>query len=171
MVTALILSREGGMVEARAEARMEGGAMPGRVAVTLALLLAGCGSVEANRPATLNLPGEAMEVAVGGQMVDRSSTTVTVTPMQPRPRVVGFRAEFVYLGLLGSDPAGRSTIRVRYAEHKIAGGVEIEPPEYRAEVTLDLARSRIIEFRGWRIGVLDATDSTIKYEVVGIPAP
>ncbi len=39
------------------------------------------------------------------------------------------------------------------------------------EVTLDLSRSRTIEFKGWRIAVLDANDSIIRYEVVGSPAP
>jgi hypothetical protein len=148
-----------------------GEAMSGRVAVTLALLLAGCGSVEANRPTTILRPGEVTDVAVGGQMVNKTSTTVTVTAMVPKPRVDGLRAEFVYLGLLGSDPAGRGTIRVRYAEYRIANGIEIEPAAYRAEVMLDLAQSRTLEFKGWRIGVLEATEASIRYEVVGTPAP
>jgi hypothetical protein len=146
-------------------------ALRGRVAVTLALLLAGCGSVEANRPTTIPRSGEVTDVAVGGQMVSKTSTTVTVTAMVPKPRVDGLRAEFVYLGLLGSDPVGRNTVRVRYAEHKIANGIEIDPPAYRAEVTLDLAQSRTLEFKGWRIGVLEATEASIRYEVVGTPAP
>ena len=146
--------------------------MPGRVVVTVALLLAACGSGPANRPSTLvHPPGDVMQAAVGGPMVSRTSTAVTVTPMVPKPRVDGSRAEFVYLGLLGSDPVGRSTVRVRYAEYRIANGVEIEPPEYRAEVTLDLAQARVLEFKGWRIGVLEATDASIRYEVVGSPAP
>jgi hypothetical protein len=143
----------------------------GRVAVTLALLLAGCGSVEANRPTTIPRSGEVTDVAVGGQMVNKTSTTVTVTSMVPKPRVDGLRAEFVYLGLLGSDPVGRKTVRVRYAEFRIANGIEIDPPAYRAEVTLDLAQSRTLEFKGWRIGVLEATEASIRYEVVGTPAP
>lgn len=142
------------------------------VAVTLALVLAGCGSAQANRPVTtLHRSGEVLEVAVGGLMVNDTRTTVTVTPMVPKPRVDGSRAEFAYLGLLGSDPVGRNTIRVRHALHRIANGVEDERPEYRAEVTLDLGQSRTIEFRGWRIGVLDATDTAIRFEVVGSPAP
>jgi hypothetical protein len=96
---------------------------------------------------------------------------MVVTSMVPRPRVDGLSAEFVYLGLLGSDPAGRETIRVRYEEHRIANGVEVDRPEYRAEVTLDLTRSRVIEFRGWRIAILGATDRSIRYQVVGTPAP
>lgn len=109
--------------------------------------------------------------AVGKPMVTETSTTVTVHPTTRKVRVDGYRTELVYLGFLGSDPAGRSTIRVRYAEHRIADGIESEVPEYRAEVTLDLSRSRTIEFKGWRIGVLDATESSIRYEVVGSPAP
>ncbi len=142
------------------------------VAVTLVLLLAACGSSQANRPATLSHPpGDVMQAAVGGPMVNRTSTAVTVTPMVPKARVDGSRTEFVYLGLLGSDPVGRNTVRVRYGEYRIANGVEIEPPEYRAEVTLDLAQARVLEFKGWRIGVLEATDASIRYEVVGSPAP
>lgn len=112
-----------------------------------------------------------MEAAVGKPMVDNTSTTVTVTPLTQKGRTEGVRAELVYLGFLESDPAGRNTIRVRYAEHRIVDGVEIERPEYRAEVTLDLSRGRTLDFKGWRIGVLDATDSAIRYEVVGSPAP
>lgn len=141
------------------------------VTVTMALVLAGCGSAQANRPTTtLHRPGEAIEVAVGHPMVNDTRTTVTVTPMVPNPRVDGFRADFVYLGLLGSDPVGRNTVRVRYAEHKIVNGVAIDPPEYWAEVTLDLGQSRTLEFKGWRIGVIEATGSTIRFEVVGTPA-
>ena len=141
------------------------------VTVTLALVLAGCGSAQANRPTTTLHREGVMEVAVGGQMVNKSSTSVTVTAMVPKPRVVGSRAEFVYLGLLGSDPVGRNTIRVRYAEHVIANDVENERPEYWAEVTLDLGQSRTLDFKGWRIEVLEATASAIKFEVVGTPAP
>ena len=112
-----------------------------------------------------------MEAAVGGRMVDNTSTTVTVTAMTQASRVEGVRAEFVYLGLLGSGPAARTTARVRYAEHKIANGVETERPEYWAEVDLDLTRGRTIEFKGWRIEVLEATESSVRYEVVGSPAP
>jgi hypothetical protein len=140
--------------------------------MSLALALAGCGSVQTN-PSRTSLPrtGEVMEAAVGTPMVDNTSTTVTVTPLTQRGRTEGLRAELVYLGLLGSDPVGRRTIRVRYEEHKIVDGIESERPEYRAEVTLDLGQVRTIEFKGWRIAVLDATDSAIRYEVVGSPAP
>ena len=112
-----------------------------------------------------------MEAAVGSPMVDNTSTTVTVTPLTQKGRTEGLRAELVYLGLLGSDPAGRNTIRVRYAEHRIVDGVTNERPEYRAEVILDLGQGRILEFKGWRIAVLDATGSTIRYEVIGSPVP
>jgi hypothetical protein len=142
------------------------------VALTLAFTLAGCASGPTTpRIDTYDRPGEATEAAVGSPMVSNRSTTMVVTSMVPRPRVDGLSAEFVYLGLLGSDPAGRETIRVRYEEHRIANGVEDERPEYRAEVTLDLTRSRVIEFRGWRIAILGATDRSIRYQVVGTPAP
>jgi hypothetical protein len=142
------------------------------VGLTVAFTLAGCASGPPTpRIDTYARSDEAMEVAVGSPMVSNRSTTMVVTSMVPKPRVDGLSAEFVYLGLLGSDPAGRNTIRVRYEEHKIANGVEDERPAYRAEVTLDLGRSRVIEFRGWRISILDATDRSIRYQVVGSPAP
>jgi hypothetical protein len=112
-----------------------------------------------------------MEAAIGNPMVNDTRTTVTVSPLVPKPRVDGSRAEFVYLGLLGPDPVGRNTIRVRYAEHVIANDVENERPEYRAEVTLDLGQSRTLEFKGWRIEVLEASAAAIRFEVVGTPAP
>jgi hypothetical protein len=138
------------------------------VALAVAITLAGCGSVPPIT--TVARSGEVTQVSVGSPMVSHRSTTVVVAPRSQKSRVDGVRAEFVYLGLLGSDPAGKNTIRVRYEEHKIANGIEDERPELRAEVTLDLSRSRVVEFKGWRIGVLDATDSSIKYEVVGSPA-
>jgi hypothetical protein len=141
------------------------------VTVTLALLLAGCGSAQANRPTSTLHRGGVMEVAIGNPMVNDTRTTVTVSPLVPKPRVDGSRAEFVYLGLLGPDPVGRNTIRVRYAEHVIANDVENERPEYRAEVTLDLGQSRTLEFKGWRIEVLEASAAAIRFEVVGTPAP
>jgi len=142
------------------------------VAVTVAFALAGCGSVKANQPVgTYQRSEGVMQAAVGAPMVNNKSTLVSVAPLGMQPRIDGLRQEFVYLGLLGSDPAGRNTIRVRYEERKVANGVEGERPEYWAEVNLDLTRSRVIDFKGWRIEVLDATDSTIKYEVVGSPAP
>ncbi len=142
------------------------------VALAVAFALAGCASSPPTpRIDTYDRPGEATEAAVGNPMVSNRSTTLVVTSMVPKPRVDGLTAEFVYLGLLGSDPAGKSTIRVRYEEHKIANGVEDPRPEYRAEVTLDLSRSRVIEFRGWRIAILDATDRSIRYQVIGSPAP
>jgi hypothetical protein len=142
------------------------------VRLAVAFALAGCASAPPTpRIDTYTRSGEAMEVAVGNPMVSNRSTTMVVTSMVPKPRVDGLTAEFVYLGLLGSDPAGKNTVRVRYEEHKIANGLEDERPEYRAEVTLDLSRSRIIEFRGWRIAILDATDRSIRFQVVGSPAP
>jgi hypothetical protein len=138
------------------------------VAWTVAIALAGCGSA---RPiTTVDRSGEVTQVSVGSPMVSHRSTTVVVTPTAQKSRLDGLRAEFVYLGLLGSDPAGKSTIRVRYEEHRIVNGIEEERPSLRAEVTLDLSRSRVIEYKDWRIRVLDATDTTIRCEVVGSPA-
>jgi hypothetical protein len=120
---------------------------------------------------TFSVSGDVLQAAVGSRMVNDTRTTMTYVPMTRTSRVDGLQSEFVYLGLLGSDPPGRKTIRVRYAERRIADGVAVEPPEYRAEVTLDLDQKRVIEFRGWRIRVLDATDATVRYEVIGSPAP
>jgi hypothetical protein len=141
------------------------------VAVMVALALAGCASSKKNPSIeTLGRSGGVMEVAVGSPMVDDRSTKVTVTALVPKPRVDGSRTQFVYLGFLGTDPVGRRTIRVRYEEHKIADGVESETPSLRAEVQLDLGLGRTIDFEGWRIDVLDATESRIRFEVVGTPS-
>jgi hypothetical protein len=138
------------------------------VAWTVAIVLAGCGS--AKPITTVVRSSEVTQVPVGSPMVSNRSTTVVVTPTAQKSRVDGLRAEFVYLGLLGSDPVGKNTVRVRYEEHRIANGIEEERPTLRAEVTLDLSRSRVIEYKNWRIRVLDATDSSIQCEVVGSPA-
>jgi hypothetical protein len=37
-------------------------------------------------------------------------------------------------------------------------------------VQLDLRLGRTIEFEDWRIDVIDATESSIQFAVVGIPA-
>jgi hypothetical protein len=137
------------------------------VAMTAVLALAACSAVQ--QPTTFHGAEGPMQVAVGAPMVTNESSTVRVTPLVPSPRVAGSRAEFVYLGLLGSDPEGRSTIRVRYEERKIPAVADGEKPDYRAELTLDLSRSRVLEFRGWRIEVLEASDSAIRYEVIGRP--
>ncbi|MEI6224966.1 MAG: hypothetical protein WCS72_09445 [Deltaproteobacteria bacterium] len=141
------------------------------VAVTMLLTLAACSGAPAKPPTSFAMNEEPLSVAVGGQMVNDTRTAVTFTPVTNVSRVDGTRSELVYLGLLGSGPAGKSTIRVRYQEHKIVNGVEVERPEYRAEVTLDLAQSRMLDFKGWQVGVLEATDSAIRYQVVGSPAP
>jgi hypothetical protein len=140
------------------------------VVVMIALVLAGCGSVRTNPPSDgTSFSGEAMEAAVGARMVNYTSTTVRIDPLTRQARTEGVRVEFVYLGLQGSDPIGKNTIRVRYEEHKVVEGVEKESPEYRAEVRLDLGLGRIIMFRGWRIGVVDATESVIKFVAVWNP--
>jgi hypothetical protein len=136
------------------------------------LALAACSAAPPAPPAqTFRRSGEVRQVAVGGPMLSNRSTTVVVAPLAKSPRVDGVRAELVYLGLLGTDPAGRNTARFRYEEHEIAGGVEEERAEFRATVTLDLARSRVLDFRGCRVDVLEATDSWIRYEILGNALP
>jgi hypothetical protein len=141
------------------------------VAVTMMLTLAACSSAPATPPTSIARSEEPLQVGVGGQMVNDTGTVVSFAPVTKVSRVDGSRSEIVYLGLLGSDPAAKSTIRVRYQEHRIVNGVEVERPEYRAEVTLDLAKSRMLDFKGWQIGVIEATDTSIRYQVVGSPAP
>lgn len=140
------------------------------VAASFALALAGCGSVQANPPQSHLRTDGPLQAAIGSPMVDNRSTTVTVTALVQKPRVDGLRADFVYLGFSGSDPAARNTIRVRYEEYLTKDGVESERVEYRAEIDLDLSRSKVLEWKGWRIQVIEATDSAIRYEVVGSPA-
>jgi hypothetical protein len=84
-------------------------------------------------------------------------------------RAEGLRSEFVYLGLAGTDPAGRNVVRVRYAEYRIVDGVEKETPEHRAEVRLDLSRGKVMAYRGWDIGVVEATATAIRF--VAVPGP
>jgi hypothetical protein len=141
------------------------------IALGMLLTLAACSTVPANQPTSLARNDAPLEVGVGGKMVNNTSTVVSILPVTNASRVDGFRAELVYVGLLGSDPAGKRTIRLRYEEHKIANGIEVERPEYRAEVTLDLAQSRTLDFKGWRVGVLEATETAIRYQVLGSPAP
>jgi hypothetical protein len=142
------------------------------VAVTLLLALAACSSgPPAKPPTSFARDGEPLQAAVGGRMVDDTSTFVSIAPVTSTSRVDGSRSELLYLGLLGPEPAAKGTIRVRYEEHRIVNGVEVERPEYRAEVTLDLAQSRTLDFKGWQIVVLEATDAAIRFRVVGSPAP
>lgn len=138
--------------------------------VALATALAGCGAAPPNPPESIARSDGARSAAVGGPMVNDRITMVTVTALVPKPRVDGVRAEFVYLGLLGTDPAGQHTARVRYQEFPIRDGVEGERADYRAEIDLDLSRAKVLEFKGWRIQVIEATDAAIRYEVIGIPA-
>ncbi len=103
-------------------------------------------------------------------MVNDRSTTVTVTALVPKPRVDGLRDRPRLPGAPGTDPAGRNTARVRYEEYLTRDGVESERVDYRAEINLDLTRSKVLEFKGWRIQVIEATDTAIRYEVIGSPA-
>jgi len=142
------------------------------VAVMTALTLASCGSAKTNPSSdSRTFSGDAQEVALGKRMVDRTSITARIDPVSRMPRVDGVRVEFVYLGFLGQDPSGKTTIRVRYEEHKIVEGVENEAADFRAEVRLDLGKGRVIAFRGWQLGVVDATEDAIKFVAVWSPPP
>lgn len=138
--------------------------------LALPVALSGCASGPAKAPESLVRADGVQVAAVGGSMVNDRTTMVTVTSLVPKPRVDGLRTDFVYLGLLGTDPAGRNVARVRYEEHLTQDGVESERVEYRAVIELDLARGDVLSFKGWRIRVLEATDASIRYEVIGVPA-
>lgn len=141
------------------------------VAAALALTFTACASSGKAPPSgSFTFSGDAVEVAVGGRMVNHSGTTVRVDPVTGKSRTEGLRAEFVYLGLAGSDPAGRATVRVRYAEYRSVDGVEKEAPEHRAEVRLDLSRGKVMSYRGWEIGVVEATDAAIRFVAVQGPS-
>jgi hypothetical protein len=140
------------------------------VVAVMALTLSACASAgKAPAPGTVTFSGDAVEAPVGGRMVNHTGTTIRVDPVTGKARSEGLRTEFVYLGLAGTDPAGRTTVRVRHAEYRIVDGVEKEAPEHRAEVRLDLSRGKVISYRGWDIGVVEATDLAIKF--VAVPAP
>ncbi|MGA8892513.1 MAG: hypothetical protein WB493_13160 [Anaeromyxobacteraceae bacterium] len=141
------------------------------VAAALALTLSACASAgKAPAPGSFTFSGNAVEAAVGGRMVNHVGTTVRVDPVSGKSRIEGLRAEFVYLGLAGTDPAGRATIRVRYAEYRSVDGVEKEAPEHRAEVRLDLSRGKVMSYRGWEIGVVEATETAIRFVAVQGPS-
>jgi hypothetical protein len=140
------------------------------VAAAVALTLSACASAgKAPAPGSFTFSGDAVEVPVGGRMVNHTATTVRVDPLTGKARAEGLRSEFVYLGLAGTDPAGRDTIRVRYAEYRSLDGVEQEVAEHRAEVRLDLSRAKVMSYRGWEIGVVAATDGAIRF--VAVPGP
>jgi hypothetical protein len=141
------------------------------VAAMVVLTLSACASAgKAPAPAGFTFSGNAVETVVGGRMVNHVGTTVRVDPVSGKTRTEGLRAEFVYLGLAGTDPAGRTTIRVRYAEYRSVDGVEKEAPEHRAEVRLDLSRGKVMSYRGWEIGVVEATDAAIRFVAVQGPS-
>ena len=139
--------------------------MARRVALVTALVLTACAGVErpppAGAPATFS--GDAREAAVGAPMVDARSTAVRVDPATGQSRVAGVHAEFVYLGFLGGEGAGKRTIRIRYEERRIKDGVENEVPDHRAEVRLDLSQGNVVSYRGWSIGIVEATDVAVRY--------
>lgn len=140
------------------------------VAAMTALTLSACASAaKAPAPGSFTFSGDAVEVAVGGRMVNHTATTVRVDPISGKGRSEGLRSEFVYLGLAGTDPAGRNVVRVRYAEYRIVDGVEKEAAEHRAEVRLDLSRGKVMAYRGWDIGVVEATETAIRF--VAVPGP
>ena len=141
------------------------------VAAALLLTLTACASAgKVSAPGSFTFSGNPVEAAVGGRMVNHVGTTVRVDPVTGRTRTEGLRAEFVYLGLAGADPVGRATIRVRYAEYRSVDGVEQEVPEHRAEVRLDLSRGKVMSYRGWEIGVVEATDAAIRFVAVQGPS-
>ncbi len=140
------------------------------VAVMAVLFAAGCSG--AQKPSVADartFSGDAREAPVGGRMVDARSTAVRVDPTTGRSQVSGVHAEFTYLGFMGGEGGGKSTIRVRYEERKIKDGVESDAPDLRAEVRLDLALGNVISYRGWSIGVVEATDAGIKFVAVQVP--
>jgi hypothetical protein len=140
------------------------------VAAAVALLLSACASPgKPPAPGNFTFSGDAVEAPVGGRMVDHTGTTIRIDPLTGKGRAEGLRSEFVYLGLAGSDPVGRNTIRVRYSEFRVVDGVEKEAAEHRAEVRLDLSRGKVLSYRGWDIGVVDASDAAIRF--VAVPAP
>ena len=140
------------------------------VVAVVTLMLTACASAgKAPAPGDFTFSGDALEAAVGARMVNHTGTTVRIDPVTGKARAEGLRSEFVYLGLVGTDPAGRNTIRVRYAEYRSVDGVEREAPEHLAEVRLDLSRGKVMSYRGWDIGVVEANAGAIRF--VAVPAP
>jgi len=138
--------------------------------MTVALALAACGAAPPRPPpAPFTFSGEALEVPVGGKMVDDRSTTVRVDETTRKTRTEVVHAELVYLGFLENDPSAPNTIRARYQEHRIVEGVEKPVADFRAEVRLDLSLGKILEIHGWRVGVVEATPSAIKFVAVKGP--
>ncbi len=70
------------------------------------------------------------------------------------PSKDSFVEEFVYKGRSGS------TINISYMRKDAAY------PAYYNELTFDLGNSDIIEFKNYRIEVLDATDQYIRFKVI-----
>jgi hypothetical protein len=140
-------------------------------AALLVLAFAGCGPVQTKQVLAANYKlGEKMEAAIGSPMVNYADTTEKVRAGSgKKPRVDGVRAELVYLGFLGSDPLGKNTIRVRYLEYSVTKGIETPILGSSAEVNYDLSQSKEIGYKGWRVQVLDATNTTITYMVVASP--
>ena len=141
------------------------------VAVVAVLTLSACaGARKTPAGEAWTFAGDAREAPVGGRIVDARSTAVRVDPATGKTRVSGIHAEFTYLGFLGGEGAGKNTIRVRYEERRIKDGVESETPDLRAEVRLDLSLGKVISYRGWSIGVVEATDAAIRYVAAQDPS-
>lgn len=103
-----------------------------------------------------------------GRMVNHRSTTVIEDPFAGRSKANGVRETFTYLGLLPSDPRGK-TIRVRYERWQIVDDVESPTVAERAEIRLDLAQADVLVHRTWRIGVVEANATSIRFVAVEGP--
>ncbi len=103
-----------------------------------------------------------------GRMVNHRSTTVVDEPFAGRSKANGVRETFTYLGLYPADPRGK-TIRVRYERWQIVEDVESKTPTERAEIRLDLAQADVLSHRGWRIGVVEANATSIRFVAVQGP--
>jgi hypothetical protein len=137
--------------------------MARRLLPTLLVVLAACASAPPKGAAApLTFSGKALEAPVGGTMVDHVAKVITVEPFSGAGGATGTRVTFTYLGLLDADPAGR-TIRVRYEERKIVNGVESQTVDRRAELRLDLSLGKVLEYKNWLIGVVEATPAAIRY--------
>jgi hypothetical protein len=52
---------------------------------------------------------------------------------------------------------------MRHTEHRIVDGVESPEADLRAEVRLDLSREKVLVIPGWSVGVVEATESAIRF--------
>ncbi len=141
----------------------------GSVAVLLSLAAcSGAPTRPLDPPPPFTFSGTAKEAAVDGLMVNHRAVTVTEDPFAGRSKPNGTRETFRYLGLLPADPRGK-TIRVRYERWRIVDGVESPTVTERAEIRLDLSQADVMSHRTWRIGIVEATATSIRYVAVEGP--